>query len=161
MCKRQALPSNLDQLFISFVWMWRRCLSRTRQSSALPLAYTMPPRRKVRRTATTTDVTPSGRGSSPREPDGKVSKRTATSTEPVRPGFYLFKSEPESRIENGVDMKFSIQDLAALDSRAADDGHKLAAQVCRATWERGEGAISYKRVLRPHPFPPGYILVMC
>nr|XP_032820283.1 thymocyte nuclear protein 1 isoform X3 [Petromyzon marinus] len=31
--------------------------------------------------------------------------------------FWLMKSEPESRFENGVDMKFGIEDLAALPNR--------------------------------------------
>lgn len=34
--------------------------------------------------------------------------------------FYLFKSEPESRIEKGVDMKFSIDDLAASPNGTAE-----------------------------------------
>lgn len=43
--------------------------------------------------------------------------------------YFLMKSEPETRMQDGQDMKFSIQDLAKLPARTADDGHQLEPQV--------------------------------
>eukprot|EP00172_Hildenbrandia_rubra_P001906 Plantae.Rhodophyta-Hildenbrandia_rubra.ctg25351.p1 GENE.Plantae.Rhodophyta-Hildenbrandia_rubra.ctg25351~~Plantae.Rhodophyta-Hildenbrandia_rubra.ctg25351.p1 ORF type:complete len:213 (+),score=50.22 Plantae.Rhodophyta-Hildenbrandia_rubra.ctg25351:125-763(+) len=58
--------------------------------------------------------------------DGRVKKKTPTAptstTEPEQqdddgPKYYLMKSEPDSRIHKGIDMKFSIDDLAALENQ--------------------------------------------
>jgi hypothetical protein len=43
----------------------------------------------------------------------------STSTEKT---YWLLKAEPESRIENGVDVKFSIDDLAAKTEPEPWDG---------------------------------------
>ncbi|XP_077517795.1 thymocyte nuclear protein 1-like [Amblyomma americanum] len=50
------------------------------------------------------------------EPDKKVSKGAQLREEVVH---WLLKSEPESRIENGVDMKFSIDDLIQCPERTS------------------------------------------
>lgn len=51
---------------------------------------------------------------------GPVDNRPASSSQEKAPGsFWLMKSEPESRLEKGVDMKFSIQDLQAEPGQTA------------------------------------------
>ena len=51
------------------------------------------------------------------------SKKTVKSSESEEFSHWLIKSEPESRMENGVDMKFGIEDLIACpDSTSCWDG---------------------------------------
>lgn len=38
------------------------------------------------------------------------------------PSYWLMKSEPDSRIENGINVKFSIDDLEASDGPVGWDG---------------------------------------
>ena len=56
-------------------------------------------------------------------PDAKRAKKSPAASSQVRvPGemrCWLFKSEPESRFQNGVDMKFSVDDLAAEPEQTA------------------------------------------
>lgn len=51
-------------------------------------------------------------------------KAEASPTEPSSTGrqYWLMKAEPESRIENGVDVKFSIDDLASKTEPEPWDG---------------------------------------
>ncbi|GAA6106380.1 thymocyte nuclear protein 1 [Tachysurus ichikawai] len=56
---------------------------------------------------------------------GGKRKKVASAKETVKAAYihWLMKSEPESRIENGVDVKFGIEDLKALpDQRGCWDG---------------------------------------
>lgn len=60
-------------------------------------------------------------------------KPTATSDDDSaarEPRFWLLKAEPETRIEKGKDVKFSIDDLAAMKEPAAWDGGKLSSSCC-------------------------------
>ena len=45
--------------------------------------------------------------------DKTTAKSSTTDATEGGPSFFLFKSEPESRIQNGHEMKYSIDDLAA------------------------------------------------
>lgn len=47
----------------------------------------------------------------------KSQKNTSSASEKATHTHWLMKSEPESRIENGVDVKFGIEDLKALPNR--------------------------------------------
>ena len=49
---------------------------------------------------------------SPRPKATAKASAKASASAPAKPDFYLMKSEPLSRLENGVDVKFSIDDLA-------------------------------------------------
>lgn len=56
-------------------------------------------------------------------PKEKVEKKTETATEDENaPHYWLLKAEPESRIENGKDVKFSIDDLKDVKEPEAWDG---------------------------------------
>lgn len=46
--------------------------------------------------------------------------------------YWLMKAEPESRMEKGIDVKFSIDDLAAADVPEAWDGefHPIQLESC-------------------------------
>ena len=64
------------------------------------------------------------------KPEESPAKATAAPTEPKEKNdqdrqYWLMKAEPESRIENGVDVKFSIDDLAAKDEPEPWDGMLL------------------------------------
>lgn len=81
--------------------------------------------------AVTTKKTPKGAGSVKKAAEAKPT--TATKTEPSKDEetkeqdqgsrqYWLMKAEPESRIENGVDVRFSIDDLAAKKEPEPWDG---------------------------------------
>jgi len=63
-------------------------------------------------------------------PNGPVDTESKTSTKAVlapdntdtNRSFWLMKAEPESRLEKGKDVKFSIDDLAAADKPEPWDG---------------------------------------
>lgn len=67
----------------------------------------------------------------------KPAKSTATKTEEPPKDvaedqgrqYWLMKAEPESRIENGVDVRFSIDDLAAKDEPEPWDGMSLKLSI--------------------------------
>lgn len=69
----------------------KRAATTPTDTSSTPL---ISPQSKKQRTTTTTTTTKS------------------QSTNSSQPAYYLFKSEPESRIQNGHEMKYSIDDLA-------------------------------------------------
>lgn len=58
------------------------------------------------------------------EPKATVSKATPVTSNIPETGrsFWLMKAEPESRMEKGVDVKFSIDDLAAAATPEPWDG---------------------------------------
>ncbi|XP_030078273.1 thymocyte nuclear protein 1 isoform X1 [Microcaecilia unicolor] len=60
----------------------------------------------------------SGRGQTSKKPSS-TKKRSGTQVNPESYSHWLLKSEPESRLENGVDMKFSIEDLKAQPNQTA------------------------------------------
>ena len=67
------------------------------------------------------------------------------------PEFWLIKSEPESRFENGVDMKFGIDDLRAEpDSTACWDGvRNYSARNNMKTMKVGQQAFFYHSNTKP------------
>lgn len=58
------------------------------------------------------------------EPESKTPSTDVPAAEPIDTdrSFWLMKAEPESRIEKGKDVKFSIDDLAAADKPEPWDG---------------------------------------
>lgn len=86
----------------------------------------MPPKKRARvsKRAANSDKDDDGETASPaKEKTGSKSKAAAkkkASSEPAGPPQYrhwLMKSEPESRFENGIDVKFGIEDLKALPNQ--------------------------------------------
>ena len=53
----------------------------------------------------------------------------ATAQETTGRSYWLMKAEPESRLEKGVDVKFSIDDLAAAQIPEAWDGRCVLGMV--------------------------------
>lgn len=74
--------------------------------------------------ATAKKATPTGKTNGTQEP--KETNDVAASDETATPGeernYWLLKAEPESRFENGVDVRFSIDDLAAKKEPEPWDG---------------------------------------
>lgn len=58
-------------------------------------------------------------------PASDVPVEGASDEEPVAISYWLMKAEPESRMHNGVDVKFSIDDLRAASEPEAWDGKRL------------------------------------
>ncbi|XP_076591059.1 thymocyte nuclear protein 1 [Chaetodon auriga] len=86
----------------------------------------MPPKKKARVTKRAANSDDDGEtSSSAKETAGGKSKagvKTKASSDPAGPPQYhhwLMKSEPESRFENGIDMKFGIEDLKALPQQTS------------------------------------------
>ena len=77
--------------------------------------------------------------------------RKLTKDSDEKPTHWLIKSEPESRIENGVDMKFSFQDLKAEpDSTACWDGvRNYSARNNMRSMKIGEQAFFYHSNTKP------------
>ncbi|KAJ5632465.1 hypothetical protein N7490_008804 [Penicillium lividum] len=79
------------------------------------------------------------------EPTSKL--EASASTVPEEDGgrsYWLMKAEPESRIEKGVDVKFSIDDLAAADSPEPWDGVRNAvARNLMRDMKKGDYAFFY------------------
>ncbi|KAI1271884.1 DUF55-domain-containing protein [Xylaria sp. FL0933] len=75
-------------------------------------------------------------------------EKTATKTTPQKPSderwYWLMKAEPESRFENGVDVRFSIDDLAAKTEPEPWDGIRAyAARNNLRSMKKGELAFFY------------------
>ncbi len=75
--------------------------------------------------------------SSPEKPEGQDDAATAaaptngtTATDGER-NYWLLKAEPDSRFENGIDVKFSIDDLAARTKPEPWDGMDMPHQTQR------------------------------
>jgi hypothetical protein len=60
--------------------------------------------------------------------------------------YYLFKSEPESRIENGIDMKFGIEDLMLVDEEPWDGVRNFEARNHMQSMRVGDLGFFYVRV---------------
>ncbi|XP_017283852.2 thymocyte nuclear protein 1 isoform X1 [Kryptolebias marmoratus] len=79
----------------------------------------MPPKKRAR-------VNEGAEASGPRRPSAAGRSRSAAGPESMGPPVcsrWLMKSEPESRLKNGVDVKFGIEDLKALpDQTGCWDG---------------------------------------
>ena len=58
----------------------------------------------------------------PREAGAALQSEEASATKGSGRSYWLMKAEPESRMEKGVDVKFSIDDLAACTEPEAWDG---------------------------------------
>ncbi|CAN9510915.1 unnamed protein product [Ophioblennius macclurei] len=75
----------------------------------------MPPRKRAR--------VGSKSGGDGNQKSGKKKKSEESSPDPPQYDRWLMKSEPESRFENGIDVKFGIEDLKALpDQTGCWDG---------------------------------------
>nr|XP_055052263.1 thymocyte nuclear protein 1 [Misgurnus anguillicaudatus] len=104
-----------------------RMKSNTRASYKhfLPLQTNMPPKRTTRSSANnkehtdhsvheeSEDAAPLKTGKRKRSAADKKKNNEQT----CKASYWLMKSEPESRIENGVDVKFGIEDLKALPNQ--------------------------------------------
>jgi len=81
---------------------------------------------KKRKTAAVTTATGGSKAESEAEPKSKKAKTSgsdSTSSDSGAITHWLMKSEPESRLENGIDMKFGLEDLKAEpDQTACWDG---------------------------------------
>ncbi|XP_028320165.1 thymocyte nuclear protein 1 [Gouania willdenowi] len=86
----------------------------------------MPPKKKARvskRAERSGDDGEKGKSSTAKRKAAVPAKKTETSSEFVPYSRWLMKSEPESRFENGIDVKFGIEDLKALpDQTSCWDG---------------------------------------
>ncbi|XP_037123922.1 thymocyte nuclear protein 1 [Syngnathus acus] len=86
----------------------------------------MPPKKKLRKLTTNSDEDAKEVGSSPKPSlKRKASSSAETSEGPSADQYcrWLMKSEPESRFEKGIDVKFGIEDLKALpDQTSCWDG---------------------------------------
>jgi len=68
----------------------------------------------------------------------------ADSNDDARPKYWLMKAEPNSRIENGVDVKFSIDDLAAVTDPEPWEGvRNYVARNNMMAMKQGELAFFY------------------
>ncbi|CAG6001502.1 unnamed protein product [Menidia menidia] len=76
----------------------------------------MPPRKKARTSETTAS---SGGEAAPKRRKVSVGKDGSNSAGSPEHSHWLMKSEPESRSENGIDMKFGIEDLKALPNQTS------------------------------------------
>jgi len=86
--------------------------------------------------------------SSQKAPKARKSRPTKPAqTDPdtdVRPKYWLMKAEPNSRIENGVDVKFSIDDLAAVTEPEPWEGvRNYVARNNMMAMKQGELAFFY------------------
>lgn len=74
--------------------------------------------------ATAKRATPVGKtnGTEKLKEDGDVAASHETAAPGEDKNYWLLKAEPESRFENGVDVKFSIDDLAAKKEPEPWDG---------------------------------------
>jgi len=84
------------------------------------------------------------------KPPQKRAKSTKTKTNVTKPDgdgpfYHLFKSEPESRMQNGREMKFSLDDLAAeKDGTAHWDGvRNFEARNCMQRMKKGDLGFFY------------------
>lgn len=71
--------------------------------------------RVTRSAAKRAATTPTETSSAPLISPQSKKQRTTKNSQPAnssQPAYYLFKSEPESRIQNGHEMKYSIDDLS-------------------------------------------------
>ena len=78
-----------------------------------------------------------------------------SSTSPCAWTHWLMKSEPESRIEKGVDMKFSFEDLKAMPSSTScwDGVRNYQAGVADPDLFAGSGSESFPLDPDPGSFP--------
>jgi EVE domain len=60
--------------------------------------------------------------------------------------YYLFKSEPESRIENGIDMKFGIEDLMLVEEEPWDGVRNFEARNHMQSMRVGDLGFFYVRL---------------
>lgn len=88
-----------------------------------------------------------GKGSASRKPTLKAKENGASAPAPASSDeaarertYWLLKAEPETRLENGVDVRFSIDDLAAKTEPEPWDGELSISQhvasslgACRLT----------------------------
>lgn len=75
---------------------------------------------------------------------GKSAAPANGSSELTRPAFWLMKAEPNSRIENGVDVKFSIDDLKAVTEPEPWEGvRNHVAKKNMMNMQKGELAFFY------------------
>lgn len=111
---------------------------KTRSSSAAKQALTVTPTETPtrRKTGGTLTRTAAGKGKTKGKGkgEGKASapkrhRPAATAGDPTpmtddndEPSYWLLKSEPESRLQKGVDVKFSLDDLEASEGPVAWDG---------------------------------------
>lgn len=81
----------------------------------------MPPKKRPRTSKRTADTAGSQRNAAGSVKSGN--KESADSCDAPQYSHWLMKSEPESRFENGIDVKFGIEDLKALpDQTGCWDG---------------------------------------
>ncbi|KAF8471692.1 PUA-like domain-containing protein [Kalaharituber pfeilii] len=72
------------------------------------------------------------------------SSSSSSQSSGYNPSYWLMKAEPESRIEKGKDVKFSIDDLAACNEPAAWDGvRNYAARNNLRAMKKGDLAFFY------------------
>ena len=95
-----------------------------------------------------TPVTPKikkdGRGRPRKNPvldgEAEITESKATSAANVTPetgrSFWLMKAEPDSRLEKGKDVKFSIDDLAAADAPEPWDGTSNLSRILHIESDR-------------------------
>jgi hypothetical protein len=82
---------------------------------------------------------------SPKAPKSRAPKKPRLDPDAdVRPKYWLMKAEPNTRIENGVDVKFSIDDLAAVTEPEPWEGvRNYVARNNMMAMKQGELAFFY------------------
>jgi len=109
----------------------------------------------------TTDVV--GPINLPQSNDAATDSSTSAALEDAANGgaqqYFLMKSEPESRLENGVEMKFGIQDLAALPNQTTqwDGVRNAAARNTMRKMKVGDLAFFYHSNCKT----PAYVEALC
>lgn len=113
----------------------------------------MPPRKRARNTRNGSTTVTSPRQSSddgvaieaPRKRVTRgVKQSPETSEDPTGPRYFLMKAEPESRIEKGRDVKFSIDDLKAVTTEPWDGVRNAeASKTMRERMKLGDKAFFY------------------
>lgn len=103
-----------------------------------------PPRRSTRLKTTQ----PTTIDTAPEQREKPVSKPKTPQVEPVQTSsdkqYWLLKAEPETRLENGVDVRFSIDDLAAKTTPEPWDGiRNYAARNNLRAMKKGDMAFFY------------------
>jgi EVE domain len=100
-----------------------------------------------------------GPSTNPRDRDESLratedtSKTEVTSSESYKSNFYLFKSEPEPRLEKGKDVSFSIDDLARREDQVEpwDGVRNYEARNTMQRMRAGEYGFFYVRLYSPIP----------
>ncbi|ROT34474.1 DUF55-domain-containing protein [Sodiomyces alkalinus F11] len=95
---------------------------------------------------------------SQKKDDSPPAKRDVSAEDgPGETSYWLMKSEPESRFENGQDIKFSIDDLAARTAPEGWDGiRNYAARNNLRAMKKGDKAFFYHSNCKP----PGIVGIM-